>query len=448
MSRTRGEKDLGGTRERVLASLSCAVLAWILLWIDGSPQVDWYAYTGIGQDTATLSHWMTSVVGSALIGALLPSSQRLPGALAVWPLAVLVAIPALVLTPLQDPNWWTGVAVPMVGLLTLLVTFRPYLKISSRPRLNRSSFLLLLTGFVVVMTALVVAFYGIAGNFATLENMYQVRAEFESRSIQGPAVVSYASAWLVNVFAPALTGLGVLWRRYVYTLVGVGSLVLHYLAVPSKLVVLLPIVAILVAVFLRNRMRLFGPAPVAIGLGALILVVTRFFREPGNDIFAILVYRTVYVPLDVGLMWITYFSQHPWGYFADAIPVQESAYGVSLPKLMAQQYGAGVGNYNANLWADGYANLGFMGVLIASTLIGLVLSFINALATTRDSRACVLILLGPSVALLNNAAFTSLLSAGIGVAVLLIFLLPGTSVSENLGEAESDEASIASSRGK
>lgn len=412
--------------------LSCGLLAGILIALDQSALVQNYTYTGMGNASISSTRAIVTIGGAILIGGLLPGASRLPAALAIWPLGLLVALPALVITPSRDPYWWLGTTIPLVGLAVLLGTVRSRYRFSAPPGLSLNVFIFLLTGLVVSATGVVVASYGISPAFTSLENMYSVRAEFELRTSGGSPLAAYASGWLVNVLAPSLTGLGVLWRRYALSLIGTGSLLVHYLAVPSKLVILLPIIAALLALYLRKKFRLIGPASIAVALSVLILLVRLIFPEPGNNIFAILVYRSFYVPLDVSLMWIGYFSNNPYGNFSDSLPLFDSVHDSSLPKLMSTVYGSGRGNFNANLWADGFGNFGLWGVVVVSLILGVVLTVANTLAEGRDIRACVLIFLGPSVALLNNALSTTLLSGGLAIAVLLIALLPRSSIS--LGE--------------
>ena len=68
--------------------------------------------------------------------------------------------------------------------------------------------------------------------------------------------------------------------------------------------------------------------------------------------------------------------------------------------------------------------MGFWGVVIVSALLGITLIAVNVAASGRDMRASMLILLGPSVSLTNGSMFTSLLSGGLALAILLVALLP------------------------
>jgi hypothetical protein len=408
--------------------LACASLALLLLFLDTTALVHTYSYLGMGNPSPSLLRILTSVLLAALVGVLLPGPERLPGALPVWTLAILIVIPALVVTPRGIPAYWIAVTTPLLGLVVLNLVSRLPVSISVPRGLHRDGFLLLLAVLVGVCTSTVAASYGLNPTLAGLADMYRIRSDFETRSAAAGALPAYASGLLVNVLAPSLIGLGVLWRRAIYAWIGATSLVVHYLAVPSKLVVLLPAVVVVVAVFLRRRDRgLPSAAPIAVGVTALVAAVWLIFPTPGNTVFAVLVFRTIYIPDYISVLWDTYFMANPKGNFADAIPLLVNDYDSPLPKVMARLHQGGVGSANANLWTDGYANFGYAGVVIVSIMIGFFLATATALARRRDVRACTVIFVGPAVSLLNNAAFTNLLTGGLLLAVILMAILDESS---------------------
>lgn len=411
-------------RTRRTTVLACVALAVILLALDTSQLVHQYAYIGMGNPAPSAVRIAATVLVAALVGAMLPGPERLPGALPVWTLAIMLVIPAVAVTPRGIPAYWLVVTVPLVGFVVLALASRVRVNLRIPHGLSRDTFLLVLASVAALCAAVVAGSYGLHPTLAGLSEMYAVRSEFETRSAAAGPLPAYASGWLVNVLAPSLIGLGVLWRRTIYVWIGVSTMVLHYLAVPSKLIVLLPVVVSLLAFFLRGkRRRLPSATSVAVAVVALVAAVWAFFPTPGNNVFAILVFRTLYIPDYVASLWIPYFSAHSKGNFADAIPLLGNDYDVALPKVMARLYQQGVGSANANLWTDGYANLGYTGTVLVSVVIGAVLATATTIARNRDIRACTVIFVGPGISLLNNAAFTNLLTGGLLLAVAMIAML-------------------------
>ena len=410
---------------RLMASTSCASLAVLLMIVDQTSLLQNFTYLGIGNSAVSPSRVFAVVIMSAVVGAILPGPNRLPGALVVWVLAIVVVIPAIALTPQREPVWFLATVAPVIGLVAVVATFAAIrVQFTIGAGLTRMNYLWCLALMTFLLLSIVVVEYGLTDGLTSFESMYQVRAEVEIAAASSSPIAAYSSGFVLKILAPALTGLGILWRRYAFTTMGVAAFYVDYLTQPSKLAVFLAVLTAVTAVYLRASRREFRASTVAWFVALMTITVSLLFPQPGNIVFATTVYRTIYVPLEVGLMWMRHFSQNPLGLFADALPFISNGYELSLPKLISVTYGSGQGNINAHLWVDGYANMGFWGVVIVSALLGITLIAVNVAARGRDMRASMLILLGPSVSLTNGSMFTSLLSGGLALAILLVALLP------------------------
>jgi len=81
---------------------------------------------------------------------------------------------------------------------------------------------------------------------------------------------------------------------------------------------------------------------------------------------------------------------------------------------------------NANLWADAYANFGYVGIIVFSLLLAVVLWLYDSVAFGRDKRLAALAIGLPAFALANTGLLTALLTNGIGLVMLLVYLMPPT----------------------
>ena len=431
--RSRGSRR---RRLRLGTGVWFAALALTLTMVSYSPLVRQYSYVGMGNYDVNILGVLTSLLIAA-IGVFLPDSKRLPGVFVIWVLATLVVIPALAVTPTGNPQWLLSVLIPLVGLIVTMIVFTSFrLQPFAIQGLTQRGFLRTSTLITLVLLAVIVATFQIR-SAATLDNMYEIRAETEVAAGSSSPLAVYSLAVVGKVLAPMLTGLGVLWRKPTYAAFGLVAFAVLYLVDPSKTLVILPLLSISIAVYGRLKSRSPRASTIAFFLIAMVVAVSLLFPQPGNQVFAATVYRTLFVPVEVGLMWISHFSASPPGLFADAFPFISSSYSVSLPKYVSLTYGSGQGNINAELWVDGWANLTFWGVLLVSLVLGIVLSAINAAADGRDPRACVLVILGPTVGLTNGSLFTSLLSGGLVMSMFFILLLPRGGKSRNLRESSS-----------
>jgi hypothetical protein len=80
---------------------------------------------------------------------------------------------------------------------------------------------------------------------------------------------------------------------------------------------------------------------------------------------------------------------------------------------------------NANIWADAYANFGYAGILCFTLLLAILLWLYDSMAaSSRDVQVAALAIGLPAFALANGGLLTSLLTNGVGLAMLLIYLMP------------------------
>jgi uncharacterized membrane protein YgaE (UPF0421/DUF939 family) len=95
---------------------------------------------------------------------------------------------------------------------------------------------------------------------------------------------------------------------------------------------------------------------------------------------------------------------------------------------------------NVNIWADGYANFGYAGILCFTLLLAILLWLYDSIAaSSRNTRVAALAIGLPAFALANGGLLTSLLTNGVALAMLLIYLMP----SMNYDDARRSSVAVA-----
>jgi hypothetical protein len=124
-----------------------------------------------------------------------------------------------------------------------------------------------------------------------------------------------------------------------------------------------------------------------------------------------------------------FFSRHGYTYWSHVRFVSRFipyTYDLQIPYLIGREYyGNDVLSANAHFMAtDGIAAAGIPGLLLISAVAGLVLYVIDLLAKRHDRLFLLLLLAGPLIALLNVGLFTTLLTDGLGVLIVLLAIMP------------------------
>jgi hypothetical protein len=100
-------------------------------------------------------------------------------------------------------------------------------------------------------------------------------------------------------------------------------------------------------------------------------------------------------------------------------------YSLNPPQLIGDVYfGSHEMSANANIWADGFANFGFIGILGVSLVLGLVLFLYDSLAARIEFPVACVLLVIPAITLANSALLTCLLTHGLGFALLVALFIP------------------------
>lgn len=142
----------------------------------------------------------------------------------------------------------------------------------------------------------------------------------------------------------------------------------------------------------------------------------------------IIIRRAFFVPTGLVFQWFDYFNGHAHVYWADRILsfFSDGAYvGANIPRLIGDYLVPGSNSAaNSGMIASGYAHAGYVGVLLYSVILGLVVSGLNAVIKSGVPLWVVAALsIGPlRTAIADSDLFTSLLSHGLGITFLILWL--------------------------
>lgn len=239
-------------------------------------------------------------------------------------------------------------------------------------------------------------------------------------------LLSYLNLWVYKVFTIFLVCVCLLHRKFAWlALLLVGQLFFFGLT-SHRIVIFLPFLAIAVWFYLERFRRLtIMPYMAAAG----ILVALLLFQLRGIESIAeIAIRRAFFVPSGMTFQWFDFFTFHPHVYWADKLLASFSSgeyVRVNLPRLLGGYFVPGADSAsNMGLVPAGYAQAGIWGVALYSIILGLVLGVLNSVVRSGAPLWFVSALaIGPlRTALADSDLFTTLLSHGLGMAVVLLWL--------------------------
>ena len=130
-----------------------------------------------------------------------------------------------------------------------------------------------------------------------------------------------------------------------------------------------------------------------------------------------------------------FFLDMPKGLYADSVGGMfvSPVYNRPIAEVVGEDFSQLAGNHaNANLWADGYGNLGLWGVALSSLEALLLFWLIDSFSRNKDLRLSTALMIPVGFALSNTAVHSMLTSNG-GLLLLLLLVVMPRSLFDRVG---------------
>ena len=205
---------------------------------------------------------------------------------------------------------------------------------------------------------------------------------------------------------------------------------LMYTATGLKSTIINPFVIIGFYYFMKRYMSrtlaLFLPF-FTILIGVLYLS-SQFFKDPAVRMaYSVIFMRSIGIAAQLAPCYITVFDSHSFTYYSHVNIVNKitGIYPFSNPSLgnaVWEEYtGGDENNANANFWlTDGTAAMGVLGVVVIAVFFYYILIYLNKLSNEHDQTTIFSMLIPIIVSLTNASVFTTLLSSGLIMAMIIM----------------------------
>jgi hypothetical protein len=293
--------------------------------------------------------------------------------------------------------------------------------------LESYEFSVILTILSITCYALMVSAFGFRIRYVSFEDTYSVRAMFQDTLTQAPSIVAYAIGWQAWVINPFVIAVGLKSRRPSWILAGVvGQFAIYSITAFRSM--LFSACMLLYLLWVLRSAKAFGPR--------LALTWTAIFAGTGASLFfgyglmaeALVGVRMTALPGLLTGYYYEFFSSHPQAHLGHSIlkSLVSYPYAVEPPYLIGSVYfHSAINDANANIWADAYANFGYAGIICFTLLLAILLWLYDSMAASSGNLQVAALAIGlPAFALANGGLLTSLLTNGVGLAMLLVYLMP------------------------
>lgn len=420
------------------ALLAMAFSAGLLAVLNSAAMEEWeyFGFPGVVQ----IPLIPVSLLLSAISAACLPARTSHPSGIALAILLVFGVIPTVTVVPQITKPFSVSLWLPLAVSIGFLLSVWVVRSASSAPRDTTSDmrphqawdhFLGLLAALTIVLTSYLVLVYGLGNGFSQLSQIYDTRFAFrETVDQRGNGFTIYSLAALVNVFAPVLIGAGAILKRPLYLTLGLVPLLYSYsLSATKQSLLIVPVVITLAAVWKWKRGQPTTTSVILVLMAPLALTGWSLVGTLNADLFASTIMRGYLLPPLMAAGYFQVFSVGPHAMLGHSVLswLVEYPYPSDLPPARLSSVYRGFSsevNSNANMWADGFANFGVLGIFAFSAILAVTLVFLDRAANRRWSLVAVLGVIGPALTLTNGSLVTVLGSGGLLLCLVLASLAP------------------------
>ncbi len=425
--------DLSRTLLRAFVIASAAAYVGLLHFAYANVVSPAFAYSGLVYMPASDGSLPLAMIVAVIPSGWLPIRVSRPSQVLLLMFYVLGYVPSVLIPYYVLGSGFSG-AFPLTLAVAacfglLLVMQRLRIPLLWTPVTTMRTFEYVIFGIALLLAGYIILAFGLRFELPNLADVYDVRAAYDLAVADSRApFVAYVVDWSLFVANPFLAVLGLRSKRYPLVAIALALEILGYSITGYKSALLVLAFVVPLYFLLAERRRPVLGLGIALAPVAIIVLSLTWDQMTGSGLAtSLFVRRTIIVPGELLANYFDFFTQNPTYALSQSILrfLGPSPYALDPAHLIGAVYFHDPGlDANANIWADGLANFGFAGMVASSLGLALLLIVFDAAASGRDLRVTGSIAGLMAFHLSNSALLTTILTHGLGFALLLVLLMP------------------------
>ncbi|WP_375752249.1 O-antigen polymerase [Vibrio sp. HN007] len=294
---------------------------------------------------------------------------------------IMPVIPMFVLFSVGKGNVWF---VSFLSLCFVYIVFLSRVKIRNVKvkKLNENKMLWLLLTFSMLIIFVIVAMGGYRYINFDITKVYQYRAVAANNL---PNIFGYINPWVSKIIIPICLVIAIRNKQYFFAIISILFSVSMFALTHHKSILIMPFFVLVMYIILsvKENIRILQIGMLSLILFPLITYNLNVFGELSNLFNSFVLRRVFFVPANLNLEYYNFFSNNQFMYWSDSritFNLLDSPYSMSIPYLIAyNQFGEVDMAANTGWIGAGYANAGYVGMILYASLVGLIFSILNSL---------------------------------------------------------------------
>lgn len=259
-----------------------------------------------------------------------------------------------------------------------------------------------------------------------IRKVYEIRSQFSETSIP---LAGYLFKWLAFIVNPLFFSLFLIKRRWIFLLFIIFLELLLFSHTGNKTFLFaLPFVLVLLWIITRNNP--FAYMAIVLS-GGIVIGMLSYWVIGDIWLSSLFTRRSLFVPAQLSFFYYDFFSKNECVFLSHSIlsSFLEYPYHLVPPHLIGDVYaGNPCRSANTGIVGDAYMNFGFAGLFLWAVLFAIIVKLLDTFTMRKDIRIAIGGIAMPVIALTNSALLTNLLTHGLLLSLLLLYLLPENGV--------------------
>ena len=269
--------------------------------------------------------------------------------------------------------------------------------------------------------------------FVSFSDIYKIR--LESKFYSMPVIFNYFLNQL-GIIIPAMIVYCLIKKKYFRLILMILSQYLLFVFGAEKSVVI-SLVIIIATYFLYKKNYSYLIIPLLIVGMIFIPFESRFFNS--SIILSYLYRRNLFLPPFISYQYFSFFSQHSFSFFTNGIMRWigfSQVYPDSIANVLGNYYAYAATNLNNGLFADAFANFGFVGVIIMPIVLVISFRLMDAFSHKIPRNIMFGFAVFYMMKFVNGFWSTNLLSGGFIILAFLLFIMQDKNEKSVLNDLE------------
>jgi len=355
-----------------------------------------------------------------IIYILLPKSSNKLSNILIWLLILLSYIPMLTIFAFKDEARTFMYGVTAFWVAVFLLVHMPIVSLAPLKQSGGIRYFLYIC-LVVTIFLIIYKYFGLSFSL-DLTKAYDIRSQYVGAGIP---LAGYLFNWIAYIVNSVFFALFIIKRKWLPVTLIIFLQILLFSTTGNKtyLFALGFVLVLMWIITYRNTL-----AYMAIGVSGIILLgMLSYWLIDNVWILSLSTRRTLLVPAQLSFLYYDFFSKHDSVFLSHSVFrfFLDYPYHLDPSHLIGGVYfGSPQMNANTGIVGDAYMNFGFVGFALWSILLAIILRLVDTCSRRVDLRVGVAAIAMPAITLTNSGLLTNLLTHGVLLALLLLYLLP------------------------